>query len=114
MPHHWTARLATAHDPASEVCEALARGLDLPAAPRAVRKLRRTAKQAGLSPSARRANLRDAFAVRRPDAVRGKRVLLCDDVLTTGATARRVTAALRAAGAAEVFVAVLARGVGGR
>ena len=86
----------------------------MPCRPRAVRKTRRTAKQTDLVPTDRRANLRGAFAVPNPRGVAGRAVLLCDDVLTTGATARRVTAALRAAGAARVSVAVLARGVGGR
>ncbi|MFH5806087.1 ComF family protein, partial [Alienimonas sp. DA493] len=114
VPHHWTDRLRTAHDPAAELCETLARGLRLPARPRLVRKRRRTPKQTDLTPTARRANLRGAFVLPRPAAVAGKRALLCDDVLTTGATARRVAAALRAAGATGVSVAVFARGVGGR
>ncbi len=114
VPHHWTTRLGVAHDPAAELCVTLARALQRPACPRLVRKRRRTDKQAHLAPADRRANLRQAFAVPRPALVIGKRVLLCDDVLTTGTTARRVTAALRAAGAAAVGVAVLARGVGGR
>ncbi|NNJ25873.1 ComF family protein [Alienimonas chondri] len=113
VPHHWTARLHTSHDPAAELCDTLARGLNLPSRPRLVRKRHRTDKQARLTPTDRRANLRGAFNVPRPTSVAGKRVLLCDDVLTTGTTARRVTTALRAAGASEVFVAVLARGVGG-
>ncbi|QDT16270.1 DNA utilization protein GntX [Alienimonas californiensis] len=114
VPHHWTDRLRTAHDPAAELCATLARGLHLPGRPRLVRKVRRTEKQTDLTPTDRRANLRGAFVVPRPAAAAGRRVLLCDDVLTTGATARRVTAALRAAGAREVAVAVFARGVGGR
>ena len=114
VPHHWTARLHSTHDAAAELAATLGRGLGVPARPRLVRKTRRTAKQALLTPTERRANLRDAFVVSRPAAVNGRRVLLCDDVLTTGTTARRVTTALRSAGAREVFVAVLARGVGTR
>ena len=113
VPHHWSARLRHGHDAAAEVAAALAAGLGLPLK-RPVRKFRRTAKQAGQTPTDRRANLRGAFAVPRPAAVAGKTVLLCDDVLTTGTTARRVASALKAAGAGGVFVAVLARGVGGR
>ena len=114
VPHHWTDRLRTTHDPAAELATTLARALGRPCRVRLVRKTRRTAKQTDLTPAARRANLREAFVVPSPELVAGKRVLLCDDVLTTGATARRVTAALRKAGAAEVSVAVLARGVGNR
>ena len=114
VPHHWTDRLRTTHDLAAELAATLARALGRPCRPRLVRKRRRTAKQTDLTPTARRANLREAFTVPSPESVAGKRILLCDDVLTTGATARRVTAALRSAGAAEVSVAVLARGVGNR
>ena len=112
VPHHWLDRLGRGHDAPGELAAALAAGLGVPARPRLVTKSARTAKQASLTPGDRRGNLRDAFRVRRPAAVVGKTVLLCDDVLTTGTTARRVTAALRDAGADAVFVAVLARGVG--
>ena len=73
-----------------------------------VRK-RATESQAGLSPHGRRVNVRGAFAVPRPDAVKGRSVLLIDDIYTTGATARACTQALRRAGAASVLVATVAR-----
>ena len=113
VPHHWSARLRHGHDAAAEVAATLAAGLNLPLK-RPVKKARRTAKQAGQTPTDRRANLRGAFAVPRPGVVAGKTVLLCDDVLTTGTTARRVASVLKTVGAGGVFVAVLARGVGGR
>jgi ComF family protein len=53
--------------------------------------------------------VRDAFALTRPRTVRGKRVLLVDDVMTTGATASECARALRAGGAGQIVVAVLAR-----
>ena len=62
-----------------------------------------------LNPSQRRANLRGAFRVIEPAAVRGREVLLIDDILTTGATARECSRVLLAAGAAKVWVATVAR-----
>ena len=112
VPHHWRDRLTRDHDPPAELAAALARGLGIACRPRSVRKATRTAKQASLTPTDRRANLRDSFTVRRSALVAGKTVLVCDDVLTTGTTARRVAAALKSAGAAGAFVAALARGVG--
>lgn len=81
----------------------------VPILPHALVRLRATLPQTDLDPAARRANVRDAFRVRRPTAVEGRRVLLVDDVLTTGATVGAAARALRAAGAAAVGVLTLAR-----
>jgi ComF family protein len=89
----------------------LARAWARPLVPDALRRTRATAPQVEQpTPSAREANVRDAFAVRRPEAVVGRRVVLVDDVLTTGATAAACARALRRAGAADVMVRTLARG----
>ena len=65
--------------------------------------------RAGMDARGRRETVEEAFAVARPRLVRGERVLLIDDVFTTGATASACAAALRAAGAREVYVLTLAR-----
>ena len=65
--------------------------------------------RAGMDRGARRATVEGAFSVLRPRLVAGRRLLLVDDVLTTGATASACAAALLDAGAAEVFVLTLAR-----
>ncbi len=83
------------------------RGLAL--APDALVRTRATAAQPGLPADERRRNLRDAFVVRRPDAVRGQAAVLVDDVLTTGATADACARALLAAGAVRVDVFTLGR-----
>ena len=74
-------------------------------------RTRRTPSQAGLAGRARRRNVSGAFRVRksRLETVAGKRVLLVDDVLTTGATLSACTRALKQAGARHVDVLVLAR-----
>ena len=72
-------------------------------------RLRATESQAGLTPRMRRMNVRGAFLVSDPAAVTLKHVLVIDDILTTGATARAAAQVLLKAGAASVWVATLAR-----
>jgi ComF family protein len=72
-------------------------------------RLRATESQAGLTPRQRRENVRGAFEVSDKAAVRGKDILLIDDIFTTGATARAAAQALMQAGAESVWVATLAR-----
>jgi ComF family protein len=78
-------------------------------APGLLVRARATGSQAGLTPRQRRLNVRAAFAVTNPAAVKGKNILLIDDIMTTGATARAAAQALKRAGANAVWVATLAR-----
>ncbi len=81
----------------------------LVAAHRALRRVRDTEDQFGLTPPERRKNLRGAFEVVDAEAVAGREVLLLDDIYTTGATARECARVLRRAGASRVWVATVAR-----
>ncbi|MDP6444685.1 MAG: phosphoribosyltransferase family protein [Pirellulaceae bacterium] len=73
---------------------------------------RKLGKQGTLSPTERFQNARGAFGVKTGYALRGARVLLVDDILTTGATASAAAAELRSAGVRDVRVAVVARAAG--
>ncbi|MDO8478786.1 MAG: ComF family protein [Candidatus Rokubacteria bacterium] len=68
-----------------------------------------TQPQTDLDAAARRRNVRDAFAVRRPELIAGRHVVLVDDVLTTGATAGECARSLYRAGAVAVGVLTVAR-----
>ncbi|MFM2095963.1 MAG: hypothetical protein RIS70_3087 [Planctomycetota bacterium] len=112
VPMHWWRRLRRG-TPAAEL---LAEGVAGQTGWRLVRDLivcrRATRKQGTLSPADRLENVADAFGVRSRYDVQNARVLLVDDVMTTGATLNAVAQALLRGGASEVHVAVLARGTG--
>jgi len=93
------------------VAERLAARLDRPWNP--VLKIRRkVSKQGTLSIRARFRNVRGIFRVSAGYDLAGARVMLIDDVMTTGATASEASRQLRRAGADSVIVTVVARGVG--
>jgi ComF family protein len=86
----------------------VARDLRARLLPRALSRLRDTERQVTLDRKARATNMAGAFTVEQPDAVRGQRVLLIDDVRTTGATLRACGEALLAAEALDVRTLVVA------
>jgi ComF family protein len=88
---------------------ALARRLNCPLDVATLARVHSTPSQTARDRAERRRNVRDAFAVRRPLRVAGQRVLLVDDVMTTGATADECARMLRAAGARRIDVLTLAR-----
>lgn len=81
----------------------------LPLGREVIVRVRHTLPQIGLNPKERLENVRGAFAVPRPQSVKGKKVLLLDDLYTTGATARECAKALLKAGASQVDVLTVAR-----
>jgi ComF family protein len=92
------------------LAQRLARDLALPLVDRCLVRVRATATQTDLTAAARRRNVRGAFQARERAWVQGRRFLLVDDVMTTGATVDECARVLKGAGAAGVFVATVARG----
>jgi len=95
----------------ARLAAAVSRTTAIPCLPRVLRRRRETESQTELSREQRAANMRKAFAIGRPFPLNGKRVILIDDVFTTGATTNACARVLRGAGAAEVCVWTVARGV---
>ena len=82
-----------------------------PVAPDWLLRRRRTPSQGRLGPLARGRNVRGAFALRQGRSIAGKRLVIIDDVMTTGATAEECARVLRRAGAGWIGVLTLARAV---
>jgi ComF family protein len=110
VPLHPARRRARGFNQAELLARALARhaaGCDVVTG--VLARHRDTPSQTGLGAAQRRRNVRGAFAVRRPSLVAGRRLVLVDDVFTTGATARECARALHAADAREVCLITAAR-----
>ena len=89
----------------------LARGWRIPLVVDNLKRIRWTEPQVTLSAAEREANVRGAFALADPPGVRGKTILLVDDVYTTGSTVLECSRVLRRAGAAAVYVITVARAI---
>jgi len=89
----------------------LAKSWEIPIAVHNLRRTRWTPPQTGLSAAERERNIRGAFSVARPDRFTGKRLLLVDDVYTTGSTVTECAKTLCRSGAKEVYVVTVARSV---
>lgn len=115
VPLHRARQFARRYNQSTELARALGRLTGLPVDPGLVSRRRNTRHQVGLSGDARRRNVAGAFVAHPalPQRLRGRRVILVDDVITTGATVAAVTRALKAGGAARIDVVSFARVVTG-
>ncbi len=85
------------------IAKEIGRILNINVCTKCVEKVRITRPQKLLSKNERKNNLKDAFAVKAPEIIREKRILLIDDVCTTGSTLAELTRVLRQNGAAAVY-----------
>ncbi len=106
VPTYWKHRLTRPFYAAGALASVVAKKTGLPHPP-ILRRVRGGPHQIGLSYTARQENVRGAFAMRRGVKLRNARLLLIDDVKTTGATIEECAKILRQAGAAEVYAAVV-------
>ena len=107
IPLHFTRYFTRGYNQSEILADMLAKRLGIPKI-RALRRRRRTSQQARLGLKSRMANMAGAFSADEK-GIAGKRILLVDDVFTTGTTFTAATKALQKAGAAEVYVLSAAR-----
>jgi len=108
VPLHWRKRWRRGFNQSELLARAVARRRGTPVL-HALRRKKLTASQAGLASASRRRNVAGAFLLRSGADIKGKRILLIDDVMTTGATANACAHALKRGGAKSVSLATLAR-----
>lgn len=108
VPTAFLRRMRRGYDQVELLCNAVGEELGTSAV-KSLRKVRNTPPQSGIRDvSRRRANVLGAYRFLNPEILRGKRVLLLDDVITTGATVSECARVLLTAGAKEVFCACVA------
>ncbi|GAA4018864.1 ComF family protein [Hymenobacter fastidiosus] len=108
VPLHWKKLAKRGFNQADSFAEGLSTGLVVPWRAHALRRTEHTASQTRKTRTERWLNVATVFEVAEPAAVIGQRILLVDDVLTTGATLEACAIVLLAAGCAEVSVATIA------
>ncbi len=108
-PLHWRRRLSREFNQAALIARGLAAAIGIPCRPSWMRRTKATAAQTGLTDEDRYRNMRGAFRVAPTAKLRGRRVLLVDDVMTTGSTLAACARAVKRAGAESAAAAVLAR-----
>jgi len=108
VPLHWWRRLRRGYNQSECLSDAIASSLAIEHRTRWLRRIRPTRSQTTVAASERHTNVRGAFRVSRSASVKGRSILLVDDVLTTGSTASECARALRSAGAQVVHVGILA------
>lgn len=108
VPLHWRRWLSRGYNQAERIARALAGRRDLPLVPALARR-RATPPQTSLGREERKANLRRALRIRNATRLRGRRVVLVDDVATTGATLEAAATVLKENGAAAVLAVVAGR-----
>ncbi len=110
VPLHITRERQRSYNQAALLARGLAQRLKLACRPRALRRRWGTPKQSLLGARGRRHNLRGAFEAAEPDWLRGRTVLVIDDIMTTGSTLDEVAKSLLQAGAWRVWALAIARG----
>ena len=112
VPLHRKKQKRRGYNQAACLARALGKSLNLPVDEKLVKRVRNTAPMKRLNPTERQNNLKKAFIIGRNDVKLYDRVILVDDIYTTGTTLDEIAALLKAGGVSEVYCVTLACGAG--
>lgn len=112
VPLHRKKLKSRGYNQAACLARALGKSLNLPVDEKLVKRIRNTAPMKRLNPTERQNNLKKAFIIGRNDVKLYDRVILVDDIYTTGTTLDEIAALLKAGGVSEVYCVTLACGAG--
>lgn len=110
VPLHKHKEFIRGYNQAYLISKALSRIIRLPECSKVLKRERYTEAQSLLDRQKRNQNVKGAFSVKSPKKVKGKSILLVDDILTTGSTLEECSRVLKQAGAVKVFAVVVATG----
>lgn len=102
MPLHFSRKRERGYNQSRILAEEISKTVSVPLREKVLVRKKRTEDQTHLSVEERERNVKDAFAVTTNSSLQGRRVILVDDVMTTGATLKECARVLRQAGAREV------------
>jgi len=111
VPLHHTRRREREYNQSALLARDLARIIDKPYMNRIIYRHRKTTSQTSLTARERISNVRNSFRYRNRSWLQGRRILLVDDVMTTGATVNECAKTLKKGGASKVYVVAVARGM---
>ncbi len=111
-PQHWIKRVLSRNNSSELIAESISTNLHFPYKRTWLRRVRATKKQGMLGAEQRRSNVRNAFALSPMARVKNRKILLVDDILTSGSTANEMARVLLDAGANRVDLAAVARSLG--
>jgi ComF family protein len=108
VPMHWLKRMLRMYNQASLLGNELSKITNIPINNDILLKTRWTKAQSTLKKNARQKNLQGSFKIMKPELLKGRKVILVDDVLTTGATVKECSKILKKNGVSEIMVLTIA------
>lgn len=109
VPMHWSRRLMRKYNQAEILAKTLGKKTKIPYNPRVLIRTKYTTRQENKNYTERQANVKNVFSVKNKERIKGKRILLIDDVFTTGATVSNCAKTLKKSGAKAVYVLTIAK-----